>query len=155
VKQLLIQYFYIKKQAVIAVLLFVLLGQFAWAGVAEDISSGKSLQQVVEKNLDTEMQLKDLIAALDSGGVSGPDIICALFQAGQDHVMVITAALDGGLSSSGVAGWADNCRATQSEIQSGYSMAGVNLPAHMVFSTTERYEGNAKEYLYNPPSPSK
>jgi hypothetical protein len=34
-------------------------------------------------------------------------------------------------------------------------MAGVNLPAHMVFSTAERYEGNAKDYLYNPPSPSK
>lgn len=156
VKQLFIQYVNIKKrQVVIAVLLFALLGQFAWAGVAEDISSGKSLQQVVQENLETEIQLKDLIAALDAAGVSGSDIICVLFQAGQDHVVVITAALDGGLSSSDIAGWADGCGATLSEIQTGYSMAGVNLPAHMVFSTAERYEGNAKDYLYNPPSPSK
>jgi len=143
------------RQAVIAVLLFVFWGQFAWAGVAEDIAGGKLLQEVVLASLDSGTELKDLIADLDGAGVSGSESICALFQAGQDHTAVITAALNAGLASSDVAGWADTCGATQSEIQVGYSMTGENLPGHMVFSTAERYEGNAKEYLYNPPSPSK
>ena len=146
---------FLKQQAVIAVLLFVFLGQFAWAGVAEDIAAGKALQDVIQTNLDADKQLKELIADLHAAEVSGPDIMCALFQAGQDHAAVITAALDGGLSSSEVAGWAYNCGATHSEIQLGFSMAGEYLPANMVFSTAGQYERNAEEYLYNPPSPSK
>ena len=133
-----------KWQAVITVLLFVFLGQFAWASVAEDIAAGKTLQDVIQASLDSNMELKYLIADLDAAGFSGSDSICGLFQAGQDHIAVIIAALDAGLSSSDVAGWADNCGATQLEIQVGYSMAGENLPAYY-------YD----EYLYNPPSPSK
>jgi hypothetical protein len=145
-----------KWQAVAAVLLFVFLAGGSFAGVAEDLSAGKSLQDVVQTSLDSGIKLKDLIADLDEAGVSGSDIICALFQAGQDHATVITAALDGGLSSADVAVWAVTCGATQSEIQLGYSMAGESLPGNFLFSnhaTTQ--EDSAKEYLYNSPSQSK
>jgi len=155
VKQRTNQTFTIKRQAAIAVLLLVFSGNYAWAGVAEDIASGKPLEQVIQSNLETDKKLSELVADLDDAGVLAADIICALFQAGQDHVAVIIAALDAGLNSTNVAGWADYCGATLAEIQTGYSMAGINLPAHMVFTTAERYEKNAKEYLYNPPSPSK
>jgi hypothetical protein len=147
---------FIKQQAVIAVLLFLCLGESAWAGVAEDIAAGKELQEVIQTSLDAEKQLEDIIADLDAAGVPGSVIICALFEAQQpDHAMVIAAALNAGLSVTDVAGWAYTCGAVLSEIQVGYSMVGDNLPAHMVFSTAGQYERNAGEFLYNPPSPSK
>ena len=144
-----------KWQAVAAVLLFVFLAGVSFAGVAEDLSAGKPLQDVIQTSLASNMELKDLIADLDEAGFSGSDIICALFQAGQDHATVITAALDAGLSSADVAGWAQTCGATQSEIQLGYSMAGASLPPGMVFQRAQQFEDNDKEYLYNPPSRSK
>ena len=146
---------FFKQQAVIAVLLFVFWGHFAWAGIAEDIAAGKELQEVIQTNLDAEKELKDLIAELDAAGISGSAIICALFEAEPDHARVIAAALDAGLNVTDVAGWAYNCGAVVSEIQLGYSMAGENLPAHMVFSAAGQYEKNAGEFLYNPPSSSK
>ena len=143
------------RQAAIAVLLFVFSGPYVWAGIAEDIAAGKPLQEVVQAGLASDSTLKGLVADLNAAGVSGSDIICTLFQAGQDHSVVISAALDSGLGSTDIAGWAYNCGATQSEIQVGYSMAGEKLPTHWIFSKAERYERNAEEYLYNPPSPSK
>ena len=69
---------------------------------------------------------------------------------------MIIAALDGGLSNIDVAGWAQACGATQSEIQTGYSMAGTSVPGSFIFSNhSTTFEGSAKEYLYNPPSQSK
>jgi hypothetical protein len=143
------------RQAVIAVLLFVFLGHLAWAGIKEELAADTPLQEVVQAALDSNIILKDLIADLAAAEVSGPAIICALFQAGQEHATVITAALDGGLSPDDVAGWAGTCRATYAEIQAGYSMTTAKLPAHMVFATAAEYEKYAEEYLYNPPSPSK
>jgi len=143
------------RQAAFAVLLFVFSGPYVWAGIAEDIAAGKPLLEVVQAGLASDSTLKDLIADLHAAGVSGPDIIYALFQAGQDHSTVIIATLDSGLGTSEVAGWAHNSGATQAEIQQGYSMAGKNLPTHWFFSKAERYERNAEEYRYNPPSPSK
>ena len=61
------QFSFIKRQAVFTVLLFVFIAQqFAWAGVAEDIAAGKSPEDVIQANLDTDIQLKDLLADLDS-----------------------------------------------------------------------------------------
>jgi hypothetical protein len=145
-----------KWQAVTAVLLFVFLAGVSFASVSEDLSAGTPLRVIIQKNLDSGIELKDLITQLDKAGVAGNDIICVLFQAGQDHSTVITEALDGGLSNIDVAGWAQTCGATQSEIQTGYSMAGNSLPGSFVFSNhATTLEGSAKEYLYNPPSQSK
>lgn len=154
-KQKTTRYYEPLRQAVIAVLLFMFLGQLAWAGIAEDIADSKPLQEVVQAGIDDGMELKDLVFDLNAAGVDGSDIVCALFQVGQDHSEVIAAALDGGLSNADVAGWAEACGATQSEIQTGYSMSGENLPAHKVFSDAEQYERNSQEYLYNTPSQSK
>jgi hypothetical protein len=73
-----------------------------------------------------------------------------------ERYQVIAAALDASLlNSADVANWALECGGTMQDVQTGYSMAGEKLPGYMVFLTAEEYEKNAKEYLYNPPSPSK
>ena len=142
-------------QAVTAVLLFVFLTGVANAGIAEGLATGKPLQDVIQTSFDAGVELKDLVTQLDAAGVAGDEIICVLFQAGQDNAAVIAAALDAGLGSSDVAVWAQLCGATQSEIQMGYSMAGDSLPGITIFSNhATTLEGSAKEYLYNPPSPS-
>jgi hypothetical protein len=144
-KYLLDKRFFRKWQAVVAVLLFLFFTTGnAWAGFYDELNSGRPLQEVIEYALDYGMTVRTLVDELVAANKDGSEIICGLFQAGQDHIAVIIAALDAGLSSSDLAGWADNCGATQLEIQIGYSMAGENLPAH--------YD---EEYLYNPPSPSK
>ena len=145
-----------KWQAVAAVLLFVFLAGVSYAGVAEDLATGKTLQDVVQTSLDSGAKLKDIVAQLDTAGIAGNEIICILFQAGQDHAAVITAALDSGLSYFDVADWADTCGATQSEIQLGYSMAGNSLSGSLIFSNhATTLEDSAKEYLYITPSQSK
>ena len=139
----------------ITVLLFVFLAGVAFGGVAEDLAGGKSLQAVIDDSLLRGITIDSLVKDLVAIDEYGKDIINGLFISGAEKSKVIKAALDAGMDKTDVVNWSYQGGASREDIQQGFSMAGESLPAHKVFSDAERYERNAEEYLYNPPSPSK
>jgi hypothetical protein len=144
------------QQAALAVLLFLFFTGVSLASFHDMVEEGRPLQEVVDYALDYGMSVESLVTELIVAGKDGRDIICALFRADVERYQVIAAALDTSLlNSADVANWALECGGTMQDVQTGYSMAGEKLPGYMVFLTAEEYEKNAKEYLYNPPSPSK
>jgi hypothetical protein len=153
-KQKSLRYLHLKWQAAVAVLLFLFFTGAAQASFHDKLENG-NLYDAINYALDYGMSVENLVAELVASGVNGSDIICELFMTDVEYYKVVAACLDSGMSSSEVAQWARGCGATQQDVQMGFSMAGESLPGHLVFQTAEQYEENAKEYLYNPPSPSK
>jgi hypothetical protein len=58
------------------------------------------------------------------------------------------------MNKQDVVDWSYQCRATRSDVQDGFSMAGEGMPPAAVYRQTDKIEENAQEYNYNPPSPS-
>jgi len=141
-------------QAVAAVLLFVCLAGVSSAGVAEDLDAKIPLQDVINDNLARGVTVDDLMKDLIAANVAGKNIICGLFAGGADKHEVISAAIDNGMDETSVVQWSYQCGASREDIQNGFSKAGESLPPGWVFLLGEKTEESAKEYLYNPPSPS-
>jgi hypothetical protein len=145
-----------KWQAALAVLLFLFFTGVSQANFRDMVEEGRPLQEVVDYALDYGMSVESLVTELIVAGKNGREIICALFRADVERYHVVAATLDSGLlNSTDVADWALECGGTMQDVQMGYSMNGEKLPGYMVFLTAEEYEKKAKDYLYNPPSPSK
>jgi hypothetical protein len=155
VKQKRNRFWLIMGQAVAAVLLFVCLAGVSVAGVAEDLAAGNSLQNVINQSLQLGTTVDDLMKDLIAANVTGKDIICGLFAGGAAKYEVISAALDNGMDKTNVVQWAYQCGASREDIQNGFSKAGETLTPNLIFLLSNLFDESAKEYNYNPPSPSK
>ena len=142
-------------QAVAAVLLFVCLAGVSVAGVADDLAAGNSLQNVINHSLQLGTTVDDLMKDLIAADVTGKDIICGLFTGGAAKYEVISAAIDNGMDETNVVQWSYQCGASREDIQNGFSKAGESLTSNLIFLLNSLFDENAKEYNYNPPSPSK
>ena len=142
-------------QAVAAVLLFVCLAGVSVAGVADDLAAGNSLQSVIKHSLQLGTTVDDLMKDLIDANVAGKEIICGLFTGGAAKYEVISAAIDNGMDETNVVQWSYQCGASREDIQNGFSMAGESLTPGLIFLLSSLYDESAKEYNYNPPSPSK
>ena len=150
-----IKSWFFMQQAALAVLLFLFFTGVSQASFHDMVEEGRPLQEVIDYALDYGMSLESLVIELVAAGKDGREIVCALLRADTERHQVVAAVLDSGMYSTDVADWALECGASMQDVQSGYSMAGEKLPGYMVFLTADEYEKNAKDYLYNPPSPSK
>ena len=149
------RFWLIMGQAVAAVLLFVCLAGVSVAGVADDLAAGRLLQNVINDSLARNVPVSQLMKDLIDANVAGKDIICGLFTGGAAKYEVISAAIDNGMDETNVVQWSYQCGASREDIQNGFNKADESLPPGMVFLLGEKTEESAKEYLYNPPSPSK
>ena len=154
-KQKIKRFCLVMKQAVTVALLFVFLTGVSFAGVAEDLAGGKSLQAVIDDNLLRGITVDNLVKDLVAADEYGKDIICGLFNGEAEKSEVIKTALDVGMETTDVVNWSYQCGASREDVQQGFSIAGESLPPGIVFRQTGKIEENSKEYLYNPPSPSK
>ena len=141
-------------QAVAAVLLFVCLAGVSFAGVADDLAAGNSLQSVINHSLQLGTTVVDLMKELIAADVTGKEIICGLFTGGAAKYEVISAAIDNDIDETNIVQWSYQCGATREDIQNGFSKAGESLTPGLIFLLSSLYDESAKEYLYNPPSPS-
>ena len=142
-------------QAVSAVLLFVCLAGGAVASVTEDLAAGNLLQNVINHSLQLGTTVDDLMKDLIAADVTGKDIICGLFTGSAAKYEVISAAIDNGMDETNVVQWSYQCGASREDIQNGFSKAGESLTSNLIFLLNSLFDENAKEYNYNPPSPSK
>ena len=149
------RFWLIMGQAVAAVLLFVCLAGVSVAGVAEDLAAKKPLQDVINHSLQLGTTVGDLMKDLTAADVTGKDIICGLFAGGAVNYEVISAAIDNGMDKTNVVQWSYQCGASREDIQNGFSMADESLTSNLIFLLNSLFDENAKEYNYNPPSPSK
>ena len=153
-KQKINRFWLIMGQAVAAVLLFVCLAGVSVAGVADDLAAGYSLQNVINHNLKLGTTVDDLMKDLIAANVDGNDIVCGLFAGGAAKYEVISAAIDNGMDKTNVVHWSYQCGASLEDIQNGFSKAGESLTSNLIFLLNSLFDENAKEYNYNPPSPS-
>ena len=144
-----------KWQVAVAVLLFLFFAGNSQAGFYDELNSGRPLQEVILYGLDYGMTLQTLVDELVAANKDGSVIMCGLFMAGVERYEAVEAALNAGMDQSDTAQWALDCGASLEGVQKGFSMAGESLPPGFVFQQASEFEGNAKEYLYNPPSPAK
>jgi len=144
-----------KWQAVVAVLLFLFFAGNSQAGFYDELNSGRPLQEVILYAIDYGMTVQTLVGELVAANKDGSEIICGLVMAGVEKYKAVEAALNNGMVHIDVAQWALDCGASQEDVQKGFSMAGESLPPGFVFHQANDFEDNAKEYLYNPPSPAK
>ena len=105
------------RQAVIAVLLLVFLTGVSFAGVAEDLAGGKSLQDVIDDSLLRGVTVDNLVKELVAIDEYGKDIICGLFDGGAEKSKVIKAALDTGMDKTDVVNWSYQCGASRADVQ--------------------------------------
>lgn len=133
--------------AAVSGMLLAFIAGISLAGVTEDLASGKPLQDVINASLANGMTVENLVEELIAAEEYGRDIICSLFAAKAEKNEVIAACLNNGMDNSDVVTWSYQCGAGKEDVQQGFNMAGQSM-------WKEKVEENAKEYLYNPPSPS-
>jgi len=112
------------KQAVAVALLFVFLAGVSFAGVAEDLAGGKSLQAVIDDNLLRGITVDNLLKDLVAADEYGKDIICGLFNGDAEKSVVIKTALDVGMETTDVVNWSSQCGASREDVQQVVSIEG-------------------------------